>query len=1131
MNVATKQRIVVLGMMSRIPVPGVVWQTMHYLLGLRALGFDVYYVEDNGMTPRAFFTDGQSDGWVRAADFVAGVMREFDFTDRWAIRAEHAERRHYGLSSTELAALYRSAALIINLHGNAVPRPEHTASGLLVLLETDPVELQVQLHDGSSRAGEYLAAHQAFFTFGENYGRPGCRLPEADGVQFRPTRQPVVLGLWEGLDSAPRPVFTTIGNWHQSHRQVVLDGETYHWSKDREFERFLDLPARSGARFELALASCDDAARARLEDHGWQLHAPFIDPSTRHDYQRFIASSAGEFTVAKDQNVRLRTGWFSDRSATYLAAGRAVVTQDTGFGDNLPTGKGLFAVTDLEEAAEAIAEVSGNWRLHSAAATELARSHFDADIVLGEMLDTLGLRRARRSRSRVQFGLPAELDVHTVSRWPTRILDASVATVHGLMQDRRRQAAPHAPAPLVESPVASVVIPVKDNVVFTAMCLESLLAESGAPTFEVIVVDNGSTDSTAAHLDAITRLDGRLRVVRCPENLGFAKACNLGIAESRGGIVVLLNNDTIVTPGWLAGLSTHLMADAGVGLVGPVTNHTCNEAQISVGYRTYGELGEFAAARSREFSGSATPLSNLAMFCLAGTRRTFERIGPLDESFGVGLFEDDDYSTRVLAQGLRLVCADDVFVHHFGEVSIGTELDADEYRSLFDTNRERFESKWQRPWAPHERRADPDYVIACAQVRSVVEATVPRGGTVLMVAKGDDGQLGLADRRAWHFPGDASGAFSGEYPADSGAAIVLLDAQIRAGADHLVLPATAKWWRHHYAGLFSYLETFQGPLLHDDDVCAIWALRPPATRSDQTLLRLVARQSDELARLRDEVAALQDIALEARRAVAEPAPDRSDGLSDTWRALDAFMNEAGATKRTRYLLQRARFRDAVQRVTRRGSTIAFVSHGDDELLGVPERTGWHLPRTPEGQWSPGLPVDSAEAIADIERVITEGADYFALPSPYRWWLEHYTGLAHHLGRHAVTVLDDPELGWVWDLGAEPVTAVGEDRWSLSAVIAEATARLGGIDPTILDWDTGLDLAAQLPELVVFSPPVPAERLPYLAGTVDLIVVRDADGPRLAEAHRIATTGAVRAGVDPVDPAFFPEWHANDEDRT
>jgi len=186
-------------------------------------------------------------------------------------------------------------------------------------------------------------------------------------------------------------VFTTIGNWRQLHRSVSLDDEVYHWSKHLEFEKFLELPARTGSQFVLALSRFDSDDRQLLESRGWNVRDALDFSMDLDAYQCFIANSGAEFTVAKDQNVRLRSGWFSDRSATYLACGRPVVTQDTGFSSILPTGAGLLAFSTVDEAAQAIRAVEANYQGHSKAATQVARDYFSHDIVLPGLLSEVGL--------------------------------------------------------------------------------------------------------------------------------------------------------------------------------------------------------------------------------------------------------------------------------------------------------------------------------------------------------------------------------------------------------------------------------------------------------------------------------------------------------------------------------------------------------------------------------------------------------------------------------------------------------------------------------------------------------------------------------------------------------------------
>ena len=393
-----RPKIVLLGMMTPMPVAGVVWQNLHYLLGFERLGFETYYVETHARTPSMLMSGPADDSAALAAEFIAAVMRRLGLSERWAFRALHDDGRCFGMSEVQLHALYNEAELLVNLHGGTQPLPELAATGRLVYLETDPVQLQLEVHHGLQETIDFLEPHAAFFTFAENWSNPDCGLPATERFEFVPTRQPVVMDLWPDRSPQPADLFTTIGNWRQDWREVTFAGERYTWSKHHEFLRYLDLPERSGREFELALSSYEPEDRQMLEERGWRVRDG-LDVSRSIDrYRDYIGASRGEFTVAKDQNVRLRTGWFSDRSATYLASGRPVVTQDTGFGCALPTGAGLFSFSSPEEAAEAVARIDGDYATQAAAARDLAREHFSHEVVLGAILESLGLGSRRRTR-------------------------------------------------------------------------------------------------------------------------------------------------------------------------------------------------------------------------------------------------------------------------------------------------------------------------------------------------------------------------------------------------------------------------------------------------------------------------------------------------------------------------------------------------------------------------------------------------------------------------------------------------------------------------------------------------------------------------------------------------------------
>ena len=283
-----------------------------------------------------------------------------------------------------------------------------------------------------------------------------------------------------------------------------------------------------------------------------------------------------------------------------------------------------------------------------------------------------------------------------VKRWLTRLWDPHRVLVPADV--RWTSPPPRVELPARASyPLVSVIVVTWNNLDLTRICIESLQRNAGWPGWELIVVDNASTDGTRAYLQ-----DAQGAVILNEENRGFAAANNQGLAAARGERIILLNNDTIVPPGLIGALMGHL-DDPAIGMVNAVTNFSGNESKIDVDYATVEGLEAFALRRMREHAGQRFDIRVAAMYCVALRRDTFERVGPLDERFGIGMFEDDDYSHRVRKAGLRVVCAEDAFVHHFGRASFA-KLGGAEYEALFEENRRRYEEKWQTAWQPHKGR-------------------------------------------------------------------------------------------------------------------------------------------------------------------------------------------------------------------------------------------------------------------------------------------------------------------------------------------------------------------------------------------------------------------------------------------
>lgn len=377
-------KIVVFGIMFWYPLAGVTWQFLHYLIGLRRLGYDPYYIEDSGRwvyDPDLNDLSPDASGNVAA---VAPALEAYGFGDRWAFRGNYPGGRCYGLGADEIQRLYRECGVFLNVTGAQEIRDEHLACPIRIYVETDPVASQIRVAQGDEAMIAMLAAHTSHFSFGENLGAPDCLVP-VERFQWRPTRQPVVLDLWHNQVPAGS-AYTTIANWHTGGKDITWNGETYYWTKDREFMKLIELPQRREVAFELA-TQVDPEVKRMLARHGWrQVDANAIsrDPDC---YRRYIQQSRGEFTVAKDQNIRLRSGWFSDRSACYLAAGRPVINQETGFSRVLPTGSGLFAFEDEAGVLAAVDAIESDYERHSRAAREIAAEYFSAEKVLAGLLE------------------------------------------------------------------------------------------------------------------------------------------------------------------------------------------------------------------------------------------------------------------------------------------------------------------------------------------------------------------------------------------------------------------------------------------------------------------------------------------------------------------------------------------------------------------------------------------------------------------------------------------------------------------------------------------------------------------------------------------------------------------------
>ncbi len=414
--------------------------------------------------------------------------------------------------------------------------------------------------------------------------------------------------------------------------------------------------------------------------------------------------------------------------------------------------------------------------------------------------------------------LPPKANVRLASRWPNRL---PAQTVRAILEKPLPLMSTEGGAPR-SAPLASIIIPTFNGLVFTKLCLISLLEGLCQSQTEVIIIDNDSKDGTRRLVEEAARLPA-VKVILNSSNRGFATAANQGLEMARGEHLVLLNSDTLVPPGWLPTLLSHFRRDSQLGLIGPCTNRCGNEAEVEASYADYREFLRFAERRRTSCAGRILQLSMLSMFCLAMPRQVFQGIGFLDERFQVGMFEDDDYSLRARRCGYSLACADDCFIHHYGQASFGESGGADRYDRLLRENRSRFEAKWGIEWTPHRGREEHAYRVLRARLCRLAQRNLSRGATALVVSKGDDQLVSMLGGGFEHFPQSETGGYAGCYPADGLQAAAHLRRLSSRGAEYILFPRTARWWLDYYPELGESLELVE----EEASTGALYRIRRP----------------------------------------------------------------------------------------------------------------------------------------------------------------------------------------------------------------------------------------------------------------------------------------------------------------
>jgi hypothetical protein len=380
-------RVIVLGSLIREPTGGHAWANLSYVHGLAELGHDVYYIEDSDDYPTCY------DSKISAATtdptcglrFAANALARLGLGDRWAYYDAHAGEWK-GARAHDARALCESADLILSysgMWGNPLREWLETVPHRATI-DGDPGFTQVRnLADPAFR--QRCEAYTAFFSVGANMGKPGCTIP-ADGFPWKVTRLPVSLAAWPYVPGPRNGRYTTVMQWETFPRPIEYRGLRLG-NKSESFRPFAELPRRLGPIFEIAVRSRWTSPHATLCQAGWRIAD--IDRVSRDPwtYQAFIQGSKGELSIAKAGYVGARSGWFSERSAAYLASGRPVLHQDTGFPDWLSCGKGVFAFRSPDDVIDAVSRIDADYDAHCRAARKLAEEFFSASCVLPPLIE------------------------------------------------------------------------------------------------------------------------------------------------------------------------------------------------------------------------------------------------------------------------------------------------------------------------------------------------------------------------------------------------------------------------------------------------------------------------------------------------------------------------------------------------------------------------------------------------------------------------------------------------------------------------------------------------------------------------------------------------------------------------
>ena len=367
-------RILFAGIIARYPFGGVTWCSLMYLLGLRALGHEVFYIEDTGecVYDPVLNTRAMDPGY--GTTYINNALAPYGMGDRWSF--VNYDGTYHGRSAADVREYAATADLYVNLSGGSwFWRDEYAKIPHKVFIDSDPAFTQLAIAKAEPWYVEFFRRYDRLFTFGANIGTSASPIPVGD-FTWHKTWQPITMDDWRA-PGEPRNVFSSVMTW-QIESFADVGG-----NKDQEFIKYIDLPSRTKQPFELAI----NGPQTLLRQHGWGTVDAMRVSRTPNGYRDFIHGSRAEFGVAKHTYVTNRSGWFSDRTECYLASGRPALVQDTGWTAHVPAGEGLLAFSTPDEALAGIDRINSNYRHHAARALDVAHAHFDARVVLPALLD------------------------------------------------------------------------------------------------------------------------------------------------------------------------------------------------------------------------------------------------------------------------------------------------------------------------------------------------------------------------------------------------------------------------------------------------------------------------------------------------------------------------------------------------------------------------------------------------------------------------------------------------------------------------------------------------------------------------------------------------------------------------